>query len=287
MMSPAVYEASMRATSGFLSELNPGLVWSAALLAAAAYATRSARLSGLDPRSMYWAVVCAILGGLWGGHLMGVFVHGWRGALSLFEFWDGAKSLYGGLLGGGLAAAIFFCRRRLPILKFADAAMPALALGYSVGRVGCFLNGDDFGTVSQAGWAVVFPPATEAYAEHVARGWISQGAAWSLPVHPVQLYASFLGLMLFLLLAWFRPRKPGDRLCAFLVLYGTARFFMEYLRGDFHPVLGLLSLPQVFSVAFVCAGFGIWLCMNARFHPADQARTSACAMSAEIAHSSE
>jgi phosphatidylglycerol---prolipoprotein diacylglyceryl transferase len=260
-------DVSLSSASRFLANLDPEFVWAAALLTALAYSVRSARRSGLDPRNMYWAVVFAILGGLWGGHLLGLFVHGWGGGpLALFQFWQGGKSYYGGLLGGGIAGGLFFHYRKLPVRAYADASMPALALGYAIGRLGCFLNGDDYGTVSRVPWAVVYPSGTEAHAAHVARGWIGPGAAWSLPVHPVQLYASLLGLCLFTWLASWRPTRAGSRFCAFVISYGVARFIMEWLRGDFRAVLGPLSLPQVFSLLFVFTGLGVWLVLVSGTH---------------------
>jgi phosphatidylglycerol:prolipoprotein diacylglycerol transferase len=259
MFLAAVMEP-LSAASRYLVSLDPGLVWSVALLAALMYAVRSARRSDRDPRDIYWAVVCAVGGGLFGGHLMSLFVHGWSGdPLALFQFVQGEKSLFGGLLLGGLAAGLYFHYRKLPLLPYADAAMPALALGYAIGRIGCFLNGDDYGTLSHARWAVVYPPGTEAYQAHLARGWISPSDPWSLPIHPVQLYASLLGLALFVVLVTWRPQWEGGRLCAYLVIYGVGRFLLEYLRGDFRRVLGPFSLPQLFSLGFIFLGLGIWL----------------------------
>jgi phosphatidylglycerol:prolipoprotein diacylglycerol transferase len=249
----------LSSASRYLTSLDPGLVWSVALVAAVAYAVRSARRSGLDPRSMYWAVASATFGGLFGGHLLSLFVHGWQGPYSILEFWQGGQSFYGALLGGGLAGGIYFHYRKLPVLAYSDAGMPALALGYSLGRIGCFLNGDDYGTLSHLPWAVVYAPGKEAYSDHMARGWINSSAASSLPIHPAQLYASIFGLSLFVLLAHWQPRKVGSRFCAFLITYGIARFcFEQWLRGDFRAVVGALSLPQAFSVLFVMAGAGIW-----------------------------
>jgi phosphatidylglycerol:prolipoprotein diacylglycerol transferase len=262
-MALVLIQHLLSSASRYLAGLDPGLVWSVALLAALMYAVRSARQSGLDPRSMYWAVTCAVLGGLFGGHLLDLFVHGWQGGpLAMFQFWQGGKSHYGGLIGGGIAGGLFFHYRRLPVLAYADAAMPALALGYSVGRLGCFLNGDDYGALTNLPWSVVYPTGAEAYADHLARGWISAGAMWSQPIHPVQLYASLQGLCLFVLLAHWRPRRIGSRFCAYVVLYGTARFFMELLRGDFRAVLGPFSLPQLFSMLFVVTGAAIWFVMR-------------------------
>jgi phosphatidylglycerol---prolipoprotein diacylglyceryl transferase len=260
IVTGVLVQVPLSLASRFFLVLDPEFVWATALLAALAYSVRSARRSNLDPRSMYWAVVCAILVGLGGGHLLGLLVHGWRGdPIALVQFWQGDKSYYGGLIGGGIAGGLFFYFGKLPVLAYADASMPALALGYAIGRLGCLLNGDDYGTLTHVTWAVVYPAGTEAHAAHVARGWISPGATWSLPVHPVQLYASLLGLFLFVWLASWRPMRPGSRFCSFVTTYGTARFVLEWMRGDFHTVLGPFSLPQLFSLFFVLIGLGMGL----------------------------
>jgi phosphatidylglycerol---prolipoprotein diacylglyceryl transferase len=240
--------------------VKPEVLTSVALLTALAYAVRSARRSGLDPRAMYWAVTSAIVGGLFGGHLMNLFVHGWQGPYSLLQFWQGGKSWYGGLLGGGLVGGLYFHYRKLPVLAYADAAMPAVALGYSIGRLGCFLNGDDYGTLSSLPWAVAYPPGSEAYLSHLSRGWIGPEAVASLPIHPMQLYASLFGLCLFVFLSAWRPRRDGRRLFSFLILYGVTRFFMEqWFRGDFRAVLGPFSLPQLFSLLLILTGGVLWM----------------------------
>ena len=249
---------SLSAASRYLASLDPGLVWSLALVAALAYAVHFARHLTLDPRAAYWTGVCALLGGLWGSHLLSLYVHGTNGApLAWLRIWDGG-SYYGGLVGGALAGMACLRLRKLSILAYADAIAPAVSLGYAIGRIGCFLNGDDYGALTRLPWAVVYPPGTEAYAAHLNRGWIAPAAPVSLPIHPAQLYASLLGLAMFVVVANWRVRELGDRLCLFLCLYGAARFSMEWLRGDFRAVLGPLSLPQLFSLLFVAVGLGVW-----------------------------
>jgi phosphatidylglycerol:prolipoprotein diacylglycerol transferase len=131
-------------------------------------------------------------------------------------------------------------------------------LGYAIARVGCFVNGDDYGTLSSLPWAVRYPAGTEAHAAHMARGWIDSSAALSLPVHPVQMYAAIFGFVLFLLL---RDTQRG-RLPLFAALYATGRFSMEYLRGDFVPVWGPLSLPQCCCLLLLAVS--VWLTLRAR-----------------------
>src|SRR5262245_39428098 len=57
----------------------------------------------------------------------------------LVAIWRGGMSFHGGLAAGILAGVLFMRRRRLPLLPMADAAAPAVALGYAVGRIGCFM----------------------------------------------------------------------------------------------------------------------------------------------------
>src|SRR5204863_6372232 len=126
-----------------------------------------------------------------------------------------------------------------------------LAFGYGIGRFGCFFNGCDFGVGSSVPWAVRYPPGTEAYSAHVARGWITPGDPLSLPVHPVQLYAAAAGLVMFLVLSRWKAAWPGQRIWLFALFYGVYRFCVEWLRGDFRPLIGPFSLPQVLGILLV------------------------------------
>lgn len=237
------------------TNLDPGFVWAAALVGALACAVLSARRSGLDPREVYWASVVGLFFGIWGGHLLGIFYYGTDGRpWAWLRFWSGGQAQYGGLVAGALATVLFLKQRRLPLLSYADALAPAVALGVAIGRIGCFLNGDDFGALSRLPWAVQFPPGTEAYADHLSRGWINTNDAWSLPVHPVQLYCSLFWFGLFVLLAVWQPVRIGYRSSLLMIVHGVGRFVEQFLRGDFQPVAGPLSLTQVISIFIVAGG---------------------------------
>jgi phosphatidylglycerol:prolipoprotein diacylglycerol transferase len=213
----------------------------------------------LEPRAIYWNGVCALISGLGGGHILSRIIEGTPVFWGWLQFWDSSKNHYGAWLGGAVAGLAFLRVLKLPVLLFADAIAPAVSLGYAIGRIGCFLNGNDYGAPTHLPWAVVYPADTEASANHTARGWILPGTASSLPVHPIQLYASLLGLIMFVVLANWQPKQAGGRVAQFLFWYGGARFFMEYLRGGFRAVLGPLSLPQLFSLLFIAVGLGLRL----------------------------
>jgi phosphatidylglycerol:prolipoprotein diacylglycerol transferase len=170
------------------------------------------------------------------------------------------KSFLGGLFGGVLGAVAYLRIRRVSAARYGDVLVAALALGYAVGRVGCFFNGCDYGVCTPLPWGHSYPPGTEAYAAHLARGWITAESPVSLPVHPVQLYASACGFVIFAILLARKPPWPGANLCLFAISYGAYRYCIEFLRGDFHSFVLGLSLPQAVSILLVAGGvaFSLW-----------------------------
>jgi len=165
--------------------------------------------------------------------------------LDLFKVWSGGISIIGAIIAGSLYLW-WYCRRHgLQFLEFADLAAPAFALGYAVGRIGCFLNGCCYGHPCDLPWAVRFP---------------SEAVPGTLtpPSHPAQLYATLMGLAIFGILdRWTRrPRQSGEAFLGFLGLYALYRFIDEIFRkgataqvlvaGLTHAqVLSLVVLPIV------------------------------------------
>lgn len=267
------------AMSEFLG-LDPGFIWVLSLILSLSYALRMARRDGLDPRVMYWTCTLAILFGQWGGHLLGIYYYGTDGHhWAWLRFWSGGRAEYGSFLTGLLTATIYLRIRKQSFLRYMDAIVPAVALGVTISRLGCFLNGDDFGTRTTLPWAVTFPPGTEAYADHYVRGWISATAPLSLPVHPVQLYAALFALALFVFLSRWNPARSGQRFAAFLVIYGAGRFLDQYFRGDFERLLGPFSLTQLISSLLIATGVGLMFYLGNAIRTSKQALRSATSRS--------
>ena len=154
----------------------------------------------------------------------------------------GGLSWFGGFLGGVGAGLWSLHRRRIPLVPALAAAAPALAVGHAIGRIGCFLVGDDYGRPTDLPWGVAFPrglPPT------------------TVPVHPTQLYeAAGLAVIAWLLIRW-RRAGAADAVVfgRYLVLAGALRFVIEFIRVN-DPVAGPLTLAQLFSVAIMAAG--VW-----------------------------
>ena len=103
------------------------------------------------------AALIAVLGGLAGAKV--VWAVEFRDEAPFFSllFSRGGLSWFGGFLGGVGAGLWALHRRRIPIMAALAAAAPALAIGHAIGRIGCFMVGDDYGRPTDLPWGVAFP----------------------------------------------------------------------------------------------------------------------------------
>ena len=120
-----------------------------------------AKREKLDPGSVYGLAWWLFLGGAIGARILFVIeypqtVHS---AVDLIVGWQGGNVFYGCIMGGLAGSLIYWWRHPFPFWPMADAVAPALAVGVTLGRIGCFLGGCCYGAVCELPWAVRFPRA--------------------------------------------------------------------------------------------------------------------------------
>ena len=223
----------------------------AAALAWTAHITRDDEYVGVE--TMIDMCIVILIGAIVGARLMAAALD-WGSFAGhperLLRVWEGGLSFHGGLIGGWIAGSILTVRRKIPYGHMVDIIAPAIALGYSITRVGCFLNGCCYGVPTDLPWGICFhelpyPEGT------VAR-------------HPTQLYASAIMLGVFFLLQRIKPhlRREGHLGLVFLVLYSVYRFGIEYLRrgatAHAWAPLPVFTQAQAASIA-IAALAGGWL----------------------------
>jgi phosphatidylglycerol---prolipoprotein diacylglyceryl transferase len=216
-----------------------GLMVAVAALTGITVFTRELRRSGL-PEDASNAAVAGVLGGLAGAKL--IWSIEFAGTAPFFEllFSRGGLSWFGGFAGGITTGLLMLRHYRVSVVSGLAAATPALAIGHAIGRIGCFLVGDDYGRPSTLPWAVAFPeglPPTTA------------------PVHPTQLYETFALLIVAWLLVRWRRNGVADPvvLGRYLLLAGGVRFLIEFVRVNAH-VLGPVTLAQLWSLGLIAVG---------------------------------
>lgn len=209
--------------------------------------------SGWSARDVDDLLTCVMLGIILGGRLGYVLFYDLaaylRDPLEIVRIWNGGMSFHGGLLGVLVAFWYFARSRGRSFLEVSDFVAPLVPQGLFFGRIGNFINGELWGKVSNAPWAVVFP------------------AAGPYPRHPSQLYEAALeGALLFVLLWAYaaKPRKPGAVSGFFAVGYGVFRFMVEFVRVPDvqlgYLAFGWLTMGQLLCLPLIAVG--LWLLLR-------------------------
>ncbi len=242
-MYPIVFEIFGYPISSF------GLMMALAFLVGTWITAIRMREEGLPAELASSLLLYVMLGGVGGSKLYyAVDVHLRTGApfLSLLLARDGI-TWYGGLIGGTLAGVLGCRRYGIPVIALADCAAVAAAVGQAIGRIGCFLVGDDYGRPTDLPWGVAFPRGAPPTTERV---------------HPTQLY-EVLWLLPAAGILWHRRHRSPFLFGEYLILNGLGRFWIEFFRVNPKVALGLTE-PQWIGLALVVLGSAGWLHLRGR-----------------------
>lgn len=219
---------------GPLTIYSYGLVLAVAVIVCTFLLSRDARGKGINPEMVFDLVFWTVLAGIAGARLFYIILN-WeffrQNLLEMVMIQKGGLSWQGGLIFGGLAGAGFIRRKKLPLREMLDLAAPYVALGQSIGRIGCFFNGCCYG--KEVSWGIFFPV-------HHAH------------LHPTQLYSALGLFVIFVILKYYRRVSPfqGSIFLLYIVLASAERFGVEFFRGDHQEFFWGLSIYQ-----WVCLGF--------------------------------
>ena len=138
-----------------------------------------------------------------------------------------------------MTVTLLIKKKNLNWRSVSDWVAPYLVLGHAIGRIGCFLVGDDYGIPTDVPWGIAFPngvPPT------------------SVAVHPTQLYEM---TAYFLIFAWlyrnrFSKKFEGEIIFTYMILGGIARFVIEFVRTN--PKYLIFSGAQWISLLLIALG---------------------------------
>jgi len=210
-----------------------GLMLAIAVVVGTLMLANDARRNNVNTDMIFDLVFWAVIGGIIGARLFYVllnysfFVEHPR---EIIMIQNGGLAWQGGLIVGFIAVVLFVRAKKLSLSKMLDLSAPYMALGQSIGRIGCFLNGCCYGR--EVAWGVYFPV-------HDAR------------LHPTQLYLAAGYLVIFIILKRYQKFSAisGLIFSLYLILASCLRFGVEFLRADHEILLLGLSIYQ-----FVCFG---------------------------------
>ena len=220
----------------------------------------------MNPEQAWDLLFMAVVGGILGAKIYYILLNFPRLVAdpATMIFSRGGMVWYGGFL---LAAALVLWKARqleLPLPKILDGSAPALALAYAVGRVGCFLVGDDYGRPTGSWVGIAFPNGTPPTRVDILESQFGVTVDPALieqygqvvPVHPTQLYEIGLSTLFFVILWSMRKHRHGTGwlFSVWLIMAGMERFFVEFFRAKDDRFLGMFTLAQLISVLLIAVG---------------------------------
>ncbi|HSC67763.1 MAG TPA: prolipoprotein diacylglyceryl transferase family protein [Cellvibrio sp.] len=177
-------------------------------------------------------------------------------------------SIFGGLILGAIAGAVFLKRRSVPITPMLDALAPSIILGYGIGRLGCQVSGDgDWGTAANMAIKPNWLPDwfwAQTYDNNVV------GTIITAPgVYPTPLYEALAAFLIFAFLWSIRKThyQTGFLFSVYLLLSGFERLLIEKIRINSEYHLWGMSFTQAefISTVLIIAGVaGIVKTTNAK-----------------------
>ena len=234
---------------------------------------RNSEKQGINPDDAWNLGILVVLCGIIGAKVLYIindwssYADNWREIFSLSTLQAGGV-FSGGLLAALVAAAWYIRKHHMPALGTCDAFSPGLALGHAIGRVGCFAAGCCYGKPTAHFWGVTF---TNPLAASLV------GTPLNVPLEPTQLFECAVELANFFILMWMLKRRKfeGQVFAAYLMLYGVARYLLEFLRDDpgrGSVFGGFMTGTQLISLLLVITGGVIWWLRPELKHVPAQAR---------------
>ena len=219
-----------------------GVLLALGFLLAILLALKEARRTGIDPNLImdlsFYLLIAALLGSRL-FYVLGNMEEFRADPIDAVKFWRGGLVFYGGLIFSVLTAVWYVYKHQLNFRQLADLLAPSIALGQTLGRLGCFSAGCCYGLPTKVPWACTFKDPNSL-------------APLGVALHPTQLYESATMFGIFILLIAMRKSKrfQGQLFWYYLLFYSVGRFILEFYRGDPRgwAITGVLSTAQAIGI---------------------------------------
>lgn len=245
---------------------------------------------GGNPEIVLDAAIVAVPAGIIGGRIYHVITDNQKyfcdtcNPVDAFKITNGGLGIWGAVILGGLAMAVFFRYKKLPLAPFADAVAPAVILAQGIGRLGNWFNQELYGAETTVPWALEIYYRVDENGKFAPVTGTSTGEVMAT-VHPTFLYELLWNLLIFALLMWADKRFKlghGRVFALYVAGYTLGRFWIEQMRVDEATLIGGIRINTIVSaVVFAGAIIVFFLLKKGRETPEEVDPTFAASVAAD------
>ncbi len=236
-----------------------GIIITAAMILAVCYVLWRSKLEGVKQDDIYDLAIAVIFTGIIGARLYYVITKGgYSSFMDVIAIWKGGLAIYGGIIGGVLAAYVYSKVKKIRFAKILDMIGPATMIAQAIGRWGNFFNQEAFGTNTTLPWGM-YSDRTFSYLFTHQEALFAAGIEVdpTMPVHPTFLYESIWNVIGFVIINLLYKKKKfnGQIFLMYVTWYGFGRMLIEGLRTDSLYIFGSIRVSQL--VGFLSFALGL------------------------------
>ena len=225
---------------------------------------RRGRKRGINSDDIYSMALVGVIAAIVGARLVHVIDH-WEHYSAvpgdILQFQQGGLAIWGGLAIGGAAVVLYSRLKHIPLGRLADALAPGLLAAHMIGRIGCIINGDAYGGITDLPWAFIYTHP----------GAMIPTPFFGVPTHPYPVYEIIWNGLALALVLWIdrRYRKDGLAFLSYLSVYSLGRFVLTFVRQENITLWGMQQAQVIALLVFLASLAGIIYILRMR-RPAEE-----------------
>lgn len=204
---------------------------------------------------------------------------------SILKVWEGGMAIFGGIIGGALAAFLWCRHKRYPFALLLDCLAPGLLVAQAIGRLGNWFNQELYGKPTTLLWGLKLNEKSDAIG-HSEICYQGTACPSGTLFHPTFLYEMIWNLIGAVLIVWIgniyaKRLRAGQLAALYMVWYGCGRSWIEEIRINYSTVILGLRTNTWTAILVALCGVALFLVLKRYGKTYDELTAKLCAVTGD------